>query len=87
MPLNEMTLEDMKEKHTFLKGELWKHRKLAVSYFFGFSISLALGITWVVAKPDGLVPVLIFFPILLIPSGICTFFYGRNWYRLSQSVT
>ena len=40
-----------------------------------------------VAKPDGLVPVLIFFPILLIPSGICTFFYGRNWYRLSQSVT
>ncbi|MDB4721600.1 hypothetical protein OAF65_07785 [Verrucomicrobiales bacterium] len=37
-------------------------------------------------KPDGLVPALIFFPVLLIPSGICTFFYGWHWYRLSQSV-
>ncbi|MFL2478087.1 MAG: hypothetical protein ACJ0K4_00895 [Verrucomicrobiales bacterium] len=38
------------------------------------------------AKPDRLVPALIFFPILLIPSGICTFFYGRHWRRLCQSV-
>ena len=86
MSLNEMTVENMNEKYNFLKGELWKHRKLAVSYFFGFSISLALGITWVVTKPDGLVPALIIFTVLLIPSGICTFFYGWHWYRLSQSV-
>ena len=81
-----MTLEKMMEKHTSLKAELWKQRKLAVSYFFGFSISLAIGIACVVARPDWLAPALIFFPALLIPSGICTFFYGRNWYRLSQSV-
>ena len=81
-----MTLEKMKEKYTSLKAELWKQRKLAVSYFFGFSISLVIGIACVVARPDWFTPAIIFFPALLIPSGICTFFYGRNWYRLSQSV-